>query len=233
MPEVEPAPEGARLDANFAGSDAGGYTMHDFLEYVVKDVDAFWSEVWAAAGYPAPQASYAFPGPGEVSNSKCGPSDDRAAWYCPKDDHIVVSQVMATKIWEGALKAKGNTDPDLGYPAGDFSVAYAVAHEYAHHLQDELGIIRSSEDERERFPVYKTELHADCWAGIWANSTFHRGILEAGDIDEAIKTTLDIGGYNFEDEKFHGTPEQRREAFLTGWNSGVPVQCDTYLLSQY
>ncbi|MGX5213762.1 neutral zinc metallopeptidase [Streptomyces violaceus] len=205
--------------------------MHDFLEYAVKDVDAFWSEVWATAGYPKPQTSYAFPGPGEVSDSACGPSDDAAAWYCSIDDHLVVSQVKATQIWEGTFKT--NEDPDSGYPAGDFSVAYAVAHEYAHHLQDELGIIPSSENEPRRFPVYKTELHADCWAGIWANSTFHRGLLEAGDIHEAVKTTLDIGGYNFEDVQFHGTPEQRRGAFLAGWDSGVPAECDTYLLRDY
>ncbi|MFG2556161.1 neutral zinc metallopeptidase [Streptomyces sp. NPDC048581] len=48
--------------------------------------------------------------------------------------------------------------------------AHAVAHEYAHHLQGELGLVPSSETEPRRFPVYKTELHADCWAGVWAKS---------------------------------------------------------------
>jgi predicted metalloprotease len=179
--------------------------MCDFMKYVFEDVHSVWTGVWTSAGYPEPQTTYSFPGPGEVVVWGCGQSNDATAAYCPIDDHLVISQVVATEIWEGVHRT--NPDPDSGFPAGDFSVAYAVAHEYAHHLQDELGLVPSSETEPRRFPVYKRELHADCWAGVWAK--------------------------NFEDEQFHGTPEQRRDAFLTGWNSGVPVECDTYLLGDY
>ncbi|MFD9083598.1 neutral zinc metallopeptidase [Streptomyces erythrochromogenes] len=228
LPKGEEASPGEHLGANLAGSDTAGYTMHDFLEYSVKDIDAFWSNVWEAAGYTQPEVEYYFPTPGEVTDTSCGPSDDETAAYCPADDLITFSQAMAVKIWEGA--AKTNTDANSTYPAGDFSVAYAIAHEYAHSLQDDLGIIQATSGQTRRFPIYKTELHADCWAGIWANSTFHKGTLEPGDIEEAVRTTMDLGSYDSSDDQFHGTPAQRRDAFLTGWNSGVASQCDRYLL---
>lgn len=233
--EAEP---GERLASNLANADAGGYTMHDFLVYVLRDVDQFWSRVWSQANLSEPFVKYAFPAPGETVRALCSKgevSTDDSAEYCPLDDQIVVSQDFATRIWEGRVRARANRDPETGRASGDFSVAYVVAHEYAHSLQGELELIpRTVEEARNpRFPGYKVELHADCWAGVWANSAYYKGILEAGDVEEAVQTANLIGDYAFQDAGHHGTPRERQAAFMSGYNSGVPSSCDRWLTDDY
>jgi len=80
-----------------------------------------------------------------------------------------------------------------------------------------------------QFPLVQVELHADCWSGVWASSAADRGILEPGDIEEAVQTTMDVGDYETGAPGHHGTPEQRSAAFLTGYESGEPAGCEGYL----
>lgn len=232
LPKGEQAAPGEQLSSS-NGTNSSGYTMHDFLTYVMTDVDKYWSGVWSQAGYQEPYVNYVLPGPGESTWDKCSGQMEGsdAAHYCFVDDRIVIGQEMARKIWEGSLKV--NEDPDTGQAAGDFSVAYVVAHEYAHSLQSELGIVPNAQDRKRRYPTYKTELHADCWAGVWANSAYAKGLLEAGDVEEGIKTAQDIGEYDFTDAQHHGTPLQRADAFLDGYNIGVPSACDPFLTEDY
>ena len=213
--------------ANIAGSSG---TMKDFLVSVLTDVDTYWAGVWKDDGRPAPFVTYAFPAAGEVVLSLCAPgfSDDMSAFYCLYDDKITVSQSLAQKIWDGTLYA--NTDGTKTHDTGDFSVAYVVAHEYAHELQNEIGIFTTAGS---IYPVYKIELHADCWAGVWAKSAEDEGILDKGDIKEAGQTTLDLGDYAFDNPQHHGTPEQRNEAFLAGYDGGSEGSCDGWLNDTY
>ena len=213
--------------ANIVGSSG---TMKDFLVSVLGDVDAFWTGVWKDDGRPAPFVTYAFPAAGEVVPSLCAPgfSDDMSAYYCLYDDRITVSQSLAQKIWDGTLFA--NTDGTRTHETGDFSVAYVVAHEYAHELQNEIGIFGTAGS---IYPVYKIELHADCWAGVWARSAENEGILDPGDIKEASQTTLDLGDYAFDNPQHHGTPEQRNQAFLEGYDGGDEGSCDGWLNDTY
>jgi predicted metalloprotease len=216
-------------DATPANIQGSAGTMKDFLDFVITDVDAYWSGVWEDAGRPEPQVTYAFPAAGEVLPSQCGgPTDDLSAFYCPPDDEIIVSQSVAVQIWDGTIVT--NPDGNMQHKTGDFSVAYVVAHEYAHSLQAELGILRPNVLV---YPTVNTELHADCWAGVWANSADYEGILDRGDIEEAVQTTLDLGDYAIDDPLHHGTPAQRSEAFLTGYDSGIPDDCEPYLLDHY
>lgn len=157
--------------------------------------------------------------------SQCGTSDDLSAYYCTVSDQIVVSQSLAGRVWEGTIAA--NTDDDMQYETGDFSVAYVVAHEHAHSLQAELGILQP---DVLVYPTVRTELHAGCWAGVWANDADYEGILDDGDIEEAIATALDLGDYAIDDPLHHGTPAQRSEAFMLGYESGIPDDCEQYLL---
>lgn len=242
---MQPGPSaaaGERLSSNFSnpGGAASGYTFDQFLTYIIKDVDKYWSGVWRTANLTEPQVTYDWLAPGETVAMACTDgatgqmvAGDSTAAYCPADDTIRVSEVVAQSVWDGQLKA--NTDPETGHQAGDFSVAYVVAHEYAHNLQAELGLIPSAAHPNGGgYPVYKTELHADCWAGVWANSAYYEGLLEAGDVEEAFRTTADVGDYDFTDAGgHHGTPAQRVKAFMDGYNSGVPRNCDPYLLTDY
>ena len=205
-----------------------GQTMPEFLDFVVRDVDQYWVDVFAQAGRPEPTVSYRWPQPGERLPSQCGANgytDDNSAFYCVFDDEIVISQDFARRIEQGAVKA--NNDPATGKASGDFSVAYAVAHEYAHSLQAELGLIRP--DGSTLHSVLQTELHADCWAGVWASSADKQGQLEPGDLEEAIQTATLIGDYLDSDPRHHGTPRQRVGAFTTGYQRGLPEACEPLL----
>lgn len=231
--EAEP---GEFVSSNITAETASTGTMAGFLAYVLTDIDSYWTSVWKAAGYPEPAVSYNFPGPGELYPTLCESrvprfNDDRSAFYCPADDTIVFSQVMATDVWLGRVRA--NDDPETGAASGDFSVAYVMAHEYAHNLQSELGLVPSPQQPQEVYPVYKTELHADCWAGVWANSAYYKGILEPGDVEEGQQSALLFGDYAFTEPGHHGTPQQRTEAFLSGYNSGSPSSCDPWLTAEY
>ncbi len=238
---ADPADEGEAVTSALA-SGQSGYTMLDFLNYVMKDVDQYWSGVWAQAGYREPVVRYTFPAPGETvqRHQLCGgQSDENSADYCSVDDTIAFGQTAATKVWQGALHS--NLRAASGQFAGltgDFSAAYALAHEYSHSLQAELGIVPSPDANgnipERPYRVYKTELHADCWAGVWANSAYYKGLLEAGDIEEAQRTTLDIGSEADVDLKgHHGSPELRVRAFTNGYNSGVPRDFDPWLQNTY
>lgn len=230
------AERGEDLSEEFAAGNVDD-TMYQFMDFVLQDVDQYWSGVWTTAGYPAPYVTYQFPEPGVRATYACssdGYATDMTAAYCPLDDQIVFSQAMATQIWEGQFRT--NEDPATGQASGDFSVAFAIAHEFAHSLQAELALVPRTEAEvlTRPYPVYKTELHADCWAGVWANSAYYEGQLEPGDVEEGIEAANLVGDYDFEDVTgHHGTPQQREDAFLTGYNSGVPSDCDPWLLEDY
>jgi predicted metalloprotease len=231
LPQQPAAGQGQQLRST-GGSAGSTATMASFMTTVMTDVDKYWTKVWQGAGYTEPYVNVIYPGPGEAVFTPCANrmTTDDDAFYCGTNDTIVISQVVATKIWNGEVKA--NTDPATGNLSGDFSVALAVAHEYAHNLQTELGIIPAP-PAAELYPVYKTELHADCWAGVWANSAYYEGILEAGDIEEGIQATMLLGDNELNDPGHHGTPMQRHAAFIAGYNSGIPASCDSWLLDSY
>lgn len=198
-------------------------TMDQFMTSVMRNVDSFWSTTFVSAGQPEPWVDVKFPTTGESIYSECTPheSHDRSAFYCRLDDQIVISQQLAFDLWNGAMVGPGGKTLDTA--PGDFAVAYVVAHEYAHSLQTELDVPVS-------LPVYKTELHADCWAGVWANSAYYQGILDGDDIDQGITAASFFGDTDFGDAAgHHGTPEERVTAFMTGYDSGRPAACGTYL----
>jgi predicted metalloprotease len=73
------------------------------------------------------------------------------------------------------------------------------------------------------------ELQADCFAGTWANSVYRAGHLQPGDIEEATNTALAVGDFDVGNAQHHGTPQERRNALLAGFESGDPSVCARYL----
>lgn len=196
-------------------------SMHEFLEFVLRDVDAVWSHKFRSWGYREPYVKYAFPVTGQGVHSACNGgfvTNDSSAFYCPADDTIVISQALARSVWSGTMV--GPDRQRLNGPGGDFAVAFIVAHEVAHSIQAELGI---------RTSTVRMELHADCWAGVWANSAYHRNLLDPGDIREGLAAAWLVGDSNFNDPGHHGTSKQRMEAFMHGYNTGRAAACDGYL----
>ena len=188
---------------------------------ILESVDGYWTETLRANDLPAAagRRSSRFP-PARSCRRACGAAGDDAAFYCPADDTIYVSQAFAAALWDGVLEGL----PGTGRAAGDFGVAYVLAHEYAHNLQQEFGVFARPSPTAEPF-----ELQADCFAGAWGNSVYRQGLLEPGDVEEAINTALAVGDFDVSNAQHHGTPEERREAWLLGFEGGDPGACERYL----
>ena len=196
-------------------------TMDEFLTAATKDVDAYWTRTFEGAGLPEPRVTYHWIRAGESAPSACGTAmGDSAAAYCPADDTIYISEKFASDIYSGALdQALPGSSQGFGRTLGDFAVAYIVAHEYGHQIQDELGVFQ------QQLPTIAFELQADCYAGAWANSAYRENRLDDSDVQEALDAALAVGDFDTANPGHHGTPEQRRAAWLSGFESGDPGSC--------
>ena len=198
-------------------------TMEQFLTAVTKDADTYWTKTFEDAGLPEPRVSYGWIPAGQAASSACGPLDDSAAAYCPGDDTIYISEQFATDIYNGALDhALPGSSQGFGRTVGDFAVAYIVAHEYGHQIQDELGLFQHTASSSRR---WRSSSRPTAIAGAWANSAYQENRLEDGDVEEALDAALAVGDFDTANPGHHGTPEQRREAWLSGFESGDPSSC--------
>jgi predicted metalloprotease len=125
---------------------------------------------------------------------------------------------------------------------GDFAQAYVVAHEIGHHVQNLLGItsrrhVPRADLEGPEGVSVRVELQADCFAGVWAHATQSRELLEAGDVDEALRAAAAVGDDRLQrqatgtvspDSFTHGTSEQRSRWFRRGLDAGSMDACDTF-----
>ena len=164
------------------------------------------------------------------------PAPPRDPFYCPNDQKLYIDLAFYDE-----LKSK------FGAP-GDFAEAYVIAHEVGHHVQNLLGILpkvdsarrNASEEEANALSV-RLELQADCLAGVWGHEADQEGILDPGDIDEALNAAAAIGddtlqkrgqGYVVPESFTHGTSEQRLRWFKRGFDQGKIDACDTFGASQ-
>jgi len=162
-------------------------------------------------------------------NTGCGTgSVGMGPFYCPADETMYIDVAFYDQLAQMAGEG------------GDFARLYVVAHEYAHHVQTITGIsqqIRSAQSQNPRAQnqlQVRMELHADCYAGVWAGR--NRNLIEAGDFEEGMNAAAAIGddtltGGRVSSENFtHGTSRQRMEALRLGMETGDDNQCDaTYL----
>lgn len=172
-----------------------------------------------------------------VDRSGCGTAQAAMGpFYCPEDRKVYLDlsffQEMQRKLGGG----------------GDFAYAYVIGHEVGHHIQNLLGILpkvnqlreRSSERDANALSV-RVELQADCFAGVWAHNIQAMGRIDAGDIDEAMKTAAAIGddrlqqasqGVAVPDSFTHGSSAQRTRWFTTGFRTGSLQSCNTFQTNQ-
>jgi hypothetical protein len=124
---------------------------------------------------------------------------------------------------------------------GDFASAYVIAHEIGHHVQKLLGTSTrkraTGKSEGAEGGSVRLELQADCYAGVWGHYAKTRGLLEAGDVEEALGAAAAIGDDTLQrrgrgrvtPETFsHGTSAQRAAWLRRGLDSGDPNACDTF-----
>ena len=204
---VPEAPQGS-IGPRATGAEAS--EIERYLTEVIEDVDRYWTRTLRAADIAEPRVSYVWVEPGDRVRTGCRTTaDDNAAFYCPADDTIYFSQRLAAHFYR---------------QVGDFGVAYVVAHEYAHNVQNELGRLSAPG----RTSTKPFELQADCMAGLWGNSVYAEGRIDRSDVEEAVKTAYAVGDFDYGNPNHHGTPDERREAWLTGFESGDPQDCSRF-----
>jgi predicted metalloprotease len=201
-------------------------TIDAFLTDLLQDIDRYWTRTFEAAKLPTPSVRYDWVSPGGFSLTACGAvARDSSALYCPGDDTIYFGQRFAANLYRGVAQGLPGESAGYGRAAGDFAVAYVLAHEYAHNLQHELGVF----DNRVGESAKPFELQADCFAGVWGYSVYAAGELQRGDLAEAANAALAVGDFDVGNEQHHGTPTQRRDALLAGFRRGDPSACEAYL----
>ena len=193
-----------------AGDRTSVGEIEGYLTEVIEDVDRYWTRTLRASDLPEPRVSYSWVPPGGRQRTGCRTvADDGAAFYCPADDTIYIAQRLAAQFYRAV---------------GDFGVAYVVAHEYAHNVQNELGRLSAPG----RTSTKPFELQADCMAGLWGNSVYAEGRVDKSDVEEAVRTAYAVGDFDYGNPNHHGTPDERRDAWLTGFRSGDPQDCSGF-----
>ncbi|HEU5184361.1 MAG TPA: neutral zinc metallopeptidase [Gemmatimonadaceae bacterium] len=202
----------------------------EFVSFVLDDAQRVWSEVIPRYGGQYREAKLVLFR--DYVQSGCGTGQSAMGpFYCPLDEKIYIDLGFYD-----ALQKR------FGAP-GDFAQAYVIAHEIGHHVQNVTGTASEVRQMQESRPSQanalsvRLELQADCYAGVWGNSTSQRQILERGDVEEALSAAAAIGddriqaqsGGGIQPESFtHGTSEQRVRWFRRGLESGDPRTCDTF-----
>ena len=202
-----------------------------FVSFVLDDVQSTWDKLLPEQTQTAYHHARLTPFRDEV-RSGCGfASAASGPFYCPEDEHVYIDLSFYDE-----LRSR------FGAP-GDFAQAYVIGHEVGHHVQNILGISDKVHDamqsgsSRSNDLSVKLELQADCFAGVWAHSTQQRGLLEAGDVDEAMNAAAAVGddriqrmaGRRVNPEKWtHGSAAERSTWFRRGFDSGQVSSCDTF-----
>ena len=170
----------------------------------------------------------------QSTRSGCGAASSATGpFYCPADEKLYIDL-----SFYHTLKNRFNAP-------GDFAMAYVIAHEVGHHIQHQLGITTQVDRQRGRISKaayndlsVRLELQADFLAGVWAHYADRMaGIVESGDIEEAMRAAQAIGddnlqrqsqGYVVPESFTHGTSEQRMRWFMKGYKTGDLNQGDTF-----
>lgn len=214
---------------------AGSDERSQFVAVVLADTEDVWNEQFARLGrtYEEPKLVLF----SDQVRSACGHASAAVGpFYCPEDRNVYID-----------LSFYDQLQRRFGAP-GDFAQAYVVAHEIGHHVQKLLGISdkleglrgRLSREQFNRLSV-RLELQADFLAGVWAHHTQRaKHVLEAGDLEEALRAASAIGDDNLQKESqgyvvpesfTHGTSEQRVRWFRKGLETGDISAGDTFAIS--
>ena len=228
-------------DRNTAPAKAGAPSdeMGSMIAGVLGEIDDRWTEIFQADGksYRGPRIVLFR----NVTNGgRCGRAQSAMGpFYCPPDKQIFLDTGFFREVETKFRGCSGS--------ACKFTAAYIIAHEAGHHIQNLLGILpratqmqqqAGSKAEANGIQV-KIELQADCFSGVWVNREQKKrpGFLEAGDIDAALQTASAIGddtlqrqtqGRVVPDSFTHGSAAQRKQWFMTGYQSGTVASCNTF-----
>ncbi|GKW45802.1 neutral zinc metallopeptidase [Planococcus sp. NCCP-2050] len=205
--------------------------LSDFVAVVLADTETVWAQVFEEEGMEYVEPTLVL-FDGSV-NSACGTAGAAVGpFYCPGDQKLYIDLSFYEEL-QNQFQAPG-----------DFAMAYVIAHEVGHHVQNLLGVMKEvqplrnqlSEEEYNKLQV-KLELQADYYAGVWAHHAQGMDLLEEGDLDEALTAASAVGddtiqqrsrGYVVPESFTHGTSEQRKNWFYKGFEAGNLQAGDTF-----
>ncbi|MEP6928199.1 MAG: neutral zinc metallopeptidase [Ginsengibacter sp.] len=203
-----------------------------FVKVVLADTEDVWTKIFGDMGrsYTKPTLVLFR----DATTSGCGnASSSSGPFYCPVDHDVYIDLSFAQE-----LNQRFNA-------AGEFAMAYVVAHEVGHHIQYLLGITQKmeriqqqvSETEYNKYSV-RLELQADFYAGVWAHYDQQmKNVINPNDIEEALSAANAIGDDRLQKEAqgtvtpdafTHGTSAQRMYWFKKGYDTGDINQGDTF-----
>ncbi|KAA1037646.1 metalloprotease [Macrococcus equipercicus] len=203
--------------------ESGQSDRQQFASVVLKDTETVWHNLFQQEGLTYKEPTMVLFSQGIQTG--CGnASSDMGPFYCPADEKLYID-----------LSFMDELDQRFQAP-GDFAMAYVIAHEVGHHVQNQLGVAdkvnrlrqQLSETEFNKYSV-AMELQADYYAGVYAHYEKEMGVTEAGDIEEAIKAAQAVGDDTLQkqatgrvntDTFTHGSSEQRMKWFNQGFESG-------------
>lgn len=205
---------------------------YQFLDKTEASLEQVWGNIFQQSGRNFTKPTLVLYTSG--TRTGCGTANSAVGpFYCPLDSKIYLD----TSFFNTMQRRLGG--------GGEFAYSYVVAHEFGHHIQNELGIADQverkqqnarSEAEANSYSV-RLELQADCFAGVWGNHVKSQVNLTQADVQTAINTAQAIGDDNLQrqsqgmvvpDSFTHGTSQQRVNWFMKGYQSGNPNSCDTF-----
>ena len=196
---------------------------------VVNSVQKFWNGVFERSNRQYQYVNTVFFT--DQINTGCGVASSQVGpFYCPADKHVYIDLGFFDELGR------------FGAQDTPFVESYVIAHEYGHHVQDQLGVldkIRGDTQGPESLSV-RSELQADCYAGVWAAHAVDTGLVEQltqADINGGLDAAAAIGDDRIQEQTqgqvnpetwTHGSSEQRRRWFSQGYEKGRPAVCDTF-----
>ena len=201
-----------------------------FVSFVLDDAQPVWAQLLPKIGDQYREARLAVFR--DAVSTGCGDAPAAVGpFYCPEDERVYLDLSFFDELARR-----------FGAP-GDFAQAYVIAHEIGHHVQHVIGIeqrvrqLQGSRPGAANQLSVAMELQADCFAGVWGNSTSQRRLLEQGDVEEGLGAASAVGDDRIQaqtsgqirpDKFTHGSAAQRAQWFRRGLESGDPNVCDTF-----